>query len=71
MQAGEAVLAKRALHRGLDPQEHAQGRVWARITADFATFDRQSGDKLGLLRNLDHVGDRHADIFGGHIFAAE
>ena len=41
---GQAVLAQRPLDRRLDAQEHAQGRMRARVAADLPTFCRQTRD---------------------------
>src|SRR4029450_13308728 len=71
MQTVEAVLAERPLHRRLDPQKYAERRMRPRVAANFTAADRQAGDELSLLRNLDHVGDRHADVLSSHIFAAQ
>jgi hypothetical protein len=71
MEAGEAVLAERALHRRLDAEEDAVAGVRPGIAADRALGDRQAGDVAGLLRDRDHVGDAHPDILGGDVAAAE
>ena len=57
VEAGEAVLAERALHRGLDAEIDAVAGVRAGIAADLALGDRQAGDVAGLLRDGDEVGD--------------
>ena len=44
MQAGEAVLAERPLHRRLDAEIDAVAGVRPRIAADRALRDRQAGD---------------------------
>ena len=64
-------MPKRAADRGLDAEEHAERGVRAGIAPDFAAGDRQPGDEAGLLAHRDHVGDRHADVFGGDVIAAE
>ena len=71
MEAGEAVLAERALHRRLDAQEDAVAGVRPGIAADRALGDGQAGDIFGLLRDRDHVGDVHPDILGGDVAAAQ
>ena len=41
------------------------------IAADVAAFDRKPGDERRLPADLDHVGDAHADVFGGDVAAAQ
>ena len=71
MEAGEAVLAKRALHRRLDAKEDAVAGVRTRITANRALGDRQARDESGFPGDGDHVGDANPDILGGDIMTAE
>ena len=71
MEPGQAVLAERALGGSLDAEEHPERGVRTRVAADLAAFSRKPGDKSGLLADRDHVGDRHADVLGRDIIAAE
>ena len=56
---------------GLHRFEHAAGSPWRRIAACTAFDGRPPGDMARHSRDLLHVGDRRADIFGGDIAAAE
>ena len=67
VKAGQAVLAQRALYRGLDAEEDAIAGVRPRIAADRAVLTGSPATYFVDLRDLDHVGDVDADILGGHV----
>ena len=72
VQPVDAVLAERALHRGLDAEEHAERRVRPGIAADAGlSSGGRPATNLRLAADLDHVGDAHADVLGGDVAAAE
>ena len=71
MEPGQCVLAECAADRGLDAEEHPERGMRPGVAPDLAARNREPGDEPGLLRDCDHVGDRHADVLGGDVIAGK
>lgn len=71
VQTSQRILAERTTDRSLQAEENTERRMRPGIAADFAAGNGQARHVARLRGNCGHVGDRHADIFGGDVIAAQ
>ncbi len=72
MDALGAVAAEPLLDRGEHAQIYAERGERTRVATGFpARIDRQSRDIARMARDLDEVGNAHADILGSDVASAE